>query len=65
MLATTVLGIEYYLCISPPGFELLGGKSFVLCNFVFLVLRARQTGYSPCIFEGMNGLGKCYIVLSQ
>ena len=39
MLAATVMGIEYYLCISPPGFELPGGKSFVLCNFVFLVLQ--------------------------
>lgn len=29
---------EYYLYISSPDFELLGGGSVVLCNFIFLVL---------------------------
>ena len=55
MLATTIMGIEYYLCISPPGFELLGRKSFVLCNFVFLVLQFSSVAQScPTLCNPMN-----------
>ena len=36
MLATTIMGIVYYLCISPPGFELLGGKVFCFMQLCFL-----------------------------